>query len=113
MEAHPPSSRTSNIKNGLRVILANVRTLRNKLDEIPLLIFEQQPDLIAFTETWLSSDISDSEVHVSGYQLLRCDRFGGRSGGGVIFYTKNYLKAYIVEPDCDKDDMSEMLMSNS
>ncbi|CAI2737970.1 unnamed protein product, partial [Dicrocoelium dendriticum] len=109
MEANPPSSRTSNIKNGLRVILANVRSLRNKLDEIPLLITEQQPDLMAFTETWLSSDISDSEVHVSGYQLLRCDRFGGRSGGGVILYTKNYLKAHIVEPDCDKDDMSEML----
>ncbi|CAH8608113.1 unnamed protein product, partial [Dicrocoelium dendriticum] len=70
---------------------------------------EQEPDLMAFTETWLSSDISDSEVFIPGYQLSRADRLGWRSGGGVALYWKLDLKVHTVEAMCDLDGGSEIL----
>ena len=52
---------------------------------------------MAVTETWLSSQILDSEVchNFPGYSLLRCDR-EGRQGGGVGLYVKDELTADIL-----------------
>ena len=53
--------------------------------------------LVAVTETWLSSQILDSEVchNFPGYSLLRCDR-EGRQGGGVGLYVREDLTADIL-----------------
>ena len=39
------------------------------------------------TETWLSSDILDNEIVISGYNLARKDR--NRHGGGLVIYVRN------------------------
>lgn len=59
-----------------------VRSLGNKPDKIQLLASVNRSDLIAFTKTWLLSDILDSEVQIPGYYLCQADRIGGRLGGG-------------------------------
>ena len=63
---------------GLKVVYANIRSLRNKHDEVSAFVGENQPHLLALTETWLYGDIMDSELHIDGYNLLRADRAGNR-----------------------------------
>ena len=44
-------------------------------------------DVLASNETRLDSTISNKEVHIPGYEIVRRDRnSNGRSGGGVCFY---------------------------
>ena len=45
---------------------------------------------IGVTETWLNEGVYDSEVthDFPGFSLLRCDRSGGRQGGGVALYLR-------------------------
>ncbi|CAI6355055.1 unnamed protein product [Macrosiphum euphorbiae] len=50
-------------------------------------------DIIILTETWLTPDISDSELGFSGFQVIRLDRNHNNStstrGGGVLIAIKN------------------------
>ena len=48
---------------------------------------------IGVTETWLHDGVCDAEVSHSfpGYSVLRCDRAGGRQGGGVALYLREDL----------------------
>ena len=48
--------------------------MKNKEDEISVLLENECPDIVAFTETWLHSDILDGEVTFDGYQMFRQDR---------------------------------------
>lgn len=83
------------------MIYANVRSIRNKLDEILCTTSELRPDLLAFSETWLTSDIADDEIRIPGYQLSRADRSGTRAGGGVMLYWRSEIKAHIIETICE------------
>ena len=46
-------------------------------------------DICAVTETWLSSEVSDVEIQIDGYSLVRKDRNG--RGGGVAIYVKSNI----------------------
>ena len=48
---------------------------------------------VGVTETWLTEGVLDSEVthDFPGYTILRCDRSGGRQGGGVALYVREDL----------------------
>ena len=49
-------------------------------------------DVICIVETWLSSDVSDNELVISDYQILRRDR--DRHGGGVMMYVHSSLAVH-------------------
>ena len=53
---------------------------------------------VGVTESWLTSDILDSEVthDFPGFNILRCDRSGGRQGGGVALYLRDDLTGDIL-----------------
>jgi hypothetical protein len=65
----------------------------NKIDELRVNIIPQRPDVIAVTETWLHSEILNSELNLPGYQIFRQDRRTSRKGGGLILYINNNLAA--------------------
>jgi len=44
-------------------------------------------DILAFTETWLKPEISDSEVLSNNCKAYRTDRSSRRGGGGLIAVT--------------------------
>ena len=44
------------------------------------------PDIICVVESWLDSDITDSEISIQGFSIIRLDRC--RHGGGVLMYVK-------------------------
>ena len=72
---------------------------------------------IGVTETWLHEDILDAEVSHSfpGYNIIRCDRAGGRQGGGVALYlredlTGDVLATYALTPPLRSGSVCEMLI---
>ena len=77
----------------MKLFYANVRSLRNKIDEVRLLADVKRPHIMLFVESWLHSDINDSEVSVQGYNIFRRDRncVMKSKGGGVIIYAHNDL----------------------
>ena len=75
------------------IMLANVRSLRYKMDELIGLMDARQDfrDCSAYfiTETWLDSSVPDSAVKPPGFALFRSDRIcenvNKQGGGGVCF----------------------------
>jgi hypothetical protein len=47
-------------------------------------------EIICVTETWLNETISDSELHVEGYNIFRKDRL--TRGGGICCFIKNNIQ---------------------
>jgi len=80
---HPRIHATKNLK----VQYYNARSLLPKFDELLISADTQQPEIICITESWLCSDIEDSEILSPGYQILRHDR--NRHGGGVLMYVSH------------------------
>ena len=68
----------------LQIFYYNARSLLPKVDELCALVEAESPDVICIVESWLSSEISDDELAIDKYQILRLDR--NRHGGGVIMY---------------------------
>uniref|UniRef100_A0A183S9X8 Endo/exonuclease/phosphatase domain-containing protein n=1 Tax=Schistocephalus solidus TaxID=70667 RepID=A0A183S9X8_SCHSO len=90
-EGDMQSSWVSPKNRALKVISANVQSLFYKLDDLRNVVDEIKPDVMAFTETWLTTDITDSEISLRGYQHFRKDR--PSRGGGVIVYVTRKLTA--------------------
>ena len=68
----------------------NARSLFPKLDELRALLATSAVDLVAITESWLRSDIDDSLLSISAFNLFRKDRGVGR-GGGICVYLSNTI----------------------
>ena len=82
------------------IVLANIRSLLNKRDELEYFVMSSRPAAIALTETWLSADVSDAEINIAGYTVLRCDR-KGRIGGGTILYVREDISANVIHTSAD------------
>ena len=85
------SSYSSILNKGLSVMHLNIQSLKPKID---LLSIEAQPyDILVFTETWLSPNIPDDDIHIPNFcSPFRRDRLN-RVGGGVAIFVKNGLHA--------------------
>lgn len=79
------------------LILANVRSLENKMDYIRLWRASQRGVrdccVYVFTETWLNNNIMDSAMQLQGLTMHRADRVasltGKERGGGLAVYVNN------------------------
>lgn len=68
----------------------NCRSLLRHINELRLIFTRNHPLVITISETWLNDTIIDSEVHISGYQMLcGLDRSHGHKGSGVAIYLLN------------------------
>lgn len=68
----------------------NVRSILPKIDEIRLLLSSTSLDILSVCETWLDNSVTDNEISVSGYSVVRKDR--NRHGGGVLVFVKDGIK---------------------
>ena len=57
------------------------------------MVEDSDPHIVAITESWATTDISDAELGMTGYVMFRKDRLE-RSGGGIILYIKDSIQAY-------------------
>ena len=60
------------------------------------MVEDTDPHIIGITEAWVTTDISDAELGMTGYVMFRKDRIG-RRGGGVILYIKESIQAYEIQ----------------
>ena len=87
----------------LRIINVNFQSIVSKKAETFELLERLKPDIIIGTETWLTSDIKDSEILTHQYKIYRKDRKSGR-GGGVLIAIKDDLQSTKVDSldnDCE------------
>ena len=76
----------------IKVTHLNVRSLRNKIDEIRCLQVFCRFDIIEITESHLDNPITDSQLEIEGMKFVRLGR-NGRRGRGCILYHAEYFKA--------------------
>jgi hypothetical protein len=77
------------------VILSNVRSINNKIDEVEVLLRDHKPDIAVFTETWLDDEIPNQAIDIDRYSSLRRDR--NSLGGGILCYISKELKVNVVD----------------
>ena len=75
---------TRNPNQPLRMINVNCQSLLSQHGEWINLLGSTEPDIVVATETWLTSDVKDSELDWDGYTVYRRDRQNGLRGGVLI-----------------------------
>ena len=80
-------------KKQLSILYFNARSVKPKLDELKILVNDKKPNVIAVVESWLTEDISDSELDIENFDFIRFDRKNDLKikGGGVIIYIEKNL----------------------
>ena len=73
------------------ILLSNVMSLAPKIDELREVSKQIDVDLICITESWLQTHIHDNVVEISGYNIVRRDRYLGEHGS-VCIYIKNGIR---------------------
>ena len=86
-------NRISNTR-GFKIALLNIVSLPKYIDEIRMSESFKSFDIIAFNGTRLDSSISDGEVKICGYDLIRKDR--SRKGGSVCICEVQSLTKIVV-----------------
>lgn len=82
-------------RKGINICHINGQSLSNKIDELRFVFENSNIDLICVSETWFTSEVSDLQISLNGYSVIRTDRDG--HAGGVAIYIKNgvqYKKLY-------------------
>ena len=71
----------------------------NKIDDLSVFMYGNDPDVVFVTESWTGSDTLDSQLLcMTGYELYRFDR-RHRKRGGCIIFTKNDLNVVKIDID--------------
>mgnify|MGYP001795983126 CR=1 FL=1 len=83
----------SNSGSKLKVAHLNARSLKNRSHIVQMreLIREKDYDVLAVSEAWFNSTVTNTEIEMVGYKVTRLDRLG-KTGGGVCVYTRAALK---------------------
>lgn len=94
------------------MILSNVRSLRNKMDELRSLSSHchefREACIMVLTESWLRRDIPNDLIQLDGFSCVRADReatSGKSRGGGICVYVKDsWCSQFTIrETICDPD----------
>ena len=72
----------------LTVIHMNTLSLLRHFDDVSAFVVAERPHILALSETWSVDSVSDAQVHLAGYRLLRSDR-NQCSGGVTVFCVEN------------------------
>ena len=97
--------------NGLRIGNLNVCHLRNKIDDISVLLNSHQDKVHIFgvSETRLDADIDDSHVSINNYSIVRKDaqqRFGHT---GLLVYIHDSIRHFVKRRDDLETDNLEAI----
>ena len=69
---------------GFKIMFLNIYTLLKHLDELRILVDQEMPHVIRINETKIDSSISDTDIQIEGYRVVRRDR--NKWGGGVALF---------------------------
>lgn len=91
---------------GQKIIYLNVRSVYRHISEIQLDFEDTNFICLAFTESWLTSNINSNIISLKGFKHVRLDRQIKKRGGGLIIYIREdleweYLGAQISTSDIE------------
>ena len=90
---------------GIKCVCLNPRSIVNKKTELNIMVEDIKPHIIGITESCANNIITDAELGLTVYVMLRKDIMG-RRGGGMLLYIKETIPAYEVhlpeEADCNE-----------
>ena len=72
----------------------NTRSIVCKVNELIAICLLQNLDIVCVVETWLDSDVQNTEISIPNYELVCLDR--DRHGGGVAIYLASYLPFSVI-----------------
>ena len=111
----PINSISSSVINaGLKLCTWNARSIRNKTSVLHDSICDNQFDLVALTETWLTaSDLAiKNECTPTGYKLIDSPRFS-RSGEGIALVYRSTLSVIeVIAGEKSSFEYAEFIVSN-
>ena len=84
----------------ISLVVINFQSIKNKIEELGVLLDSINPDIVLGTETWLNKNIRDSEIFPHFYNVFRNDRKDGY--GGVLIAVRNNISCSRVAPQFDK-----------
>ena len=84
------------LDKGMHIIHLNVNSLLGKLDQIREMFHDGKVDILTFSETKLDDSVTDVQIEIENYSVIRNDR--NRHGGGVCMYVNSRL-SYITRPE--------------
>ena len=90
------------LAKGIHFIHSKVRSLLPKIADIRLFLARTKTTVFAASETWLDSTVSDNEIHIPGFNVIRSDR--NRNGGGVALFIRENV-AFNPRPDIAVDGL--------
>ena len=102
-----PEQADSNVS----ILYCNARSILPKLACLCAEAVANNPSIICIVETWLSENISDSEISIENYQIARLDR--NRHGGGVLMYIHNSLSWEILQRGPNDLELMALSVSSS
>lgn len=79
----------------LSIAFFNVRSLCSSFADVKEIISRENFDLVGLVETWLTHNVSNENISIDGYNIVRADR--GARGGGVAIYYKSHLKIGVID----------------
>lgn len=98
----------------ITIYYQNCRGTRTKLQTLYMNILSNSYDVIVLTETWLTSDIRDSEFIDERYVVFRCDRdrlaTNKKDGGGVLIAVLRELRGTILKTQLFNSDVEQILV---
>ena len=72
----------------------NINSLPNKVDHLKYILRNTPFDIITISESHCDENITDSELHIDGFNIIRKDR--SRHGGGIVMYIKDSVRFTVV-----------------
>ena len=90
----PMVTPTIKLSRGLKIAHLNVNRLLSKIHSLRDLLETHRFDVLTVSETWLTSNILNSEISIKGYHTARRDRSHSvkSRGGGSLIYVRNGIQ---------------------
>ncbi len=94
---------SNNLNKHLNIIYFNARSLRNKIEELRILVSQCKPDIVGVVETWLTEENFDCEISIINYNFIRRDRINElkTKGGGLVIYFRQDIPFVDITTNCN------------
>ena len=79
------------------MFLSNTRSLVNKIKDLEIVIKNNDVNIACIAETWLTANIADPVVDISGYTIVRKDRAMPKRGGGACAFVNSSIGFRTIE----------------
>lgn len=87
---------------GFSIASLNIVSLLSHIEDLRVIMINEPFDILAINESRLDETVTDNEVYLTGYTIIRKDR--NRQGGGVALYIRSAIN-YTRRTDLEDEEL--------